>query len=104
MKAIDIVVNPYTPQEVEGGQTGIDAVFQDQIRMPAEMRGGVTVDQYVEKMDRADIELSLMIAVRAGDMRLAGSFEITYERVHEICQSHPKRFAGLAGVDPYRGM
>ena len=104
MKAIDIVVNPYTPQEVEGGQTGIDAVFQDQIRMPAEMRGGVTVDEYVDKMDRADIELSLMIAVRAGDMRLAGSFEISYERVHEICQSHPTRFAGLAGVDPYRGM
>ena len=104
MKAIDIVVNPYTPQEVEGGQTGIDAVFQDQIRMPAEMRGGVTVDDYVAKMDRADIELSLMIAVRAGDMRLAGSFEISYERVHEICRSHPTRFAGLAGVDPYRGM
>ena len=104
MKAIDIVVNPYTPQEVEQGQTGIDEVFQDQIRMPAEMRGGVTVDDYVEKMNRADIELSLMIAVRAGDMRLAGSFEISYERVHEICQSHPTRFAGLAGVDPYRGM
>ena len=104
MKAIDIVVNPYTPQEVEQGQTGIDAVFQDQIRMPAEMRGGVTVDDYVEKMNRADIELSLMIAVRAGDMRLAGSFEISYERVHEICRSHPTRFAGLAGVDPYRGM
>ena len=104
MKAIDIVVNPYTPQEVENGQTGIDAVFQDQIRMPAEMRGGVTVDDYVEKMNRADIELSLMIAVRAGDMRLAGSFEISYERVHEMCRSHPTRFAGLAGVDPYRGM
>ena len=104
MKAIDIVVNPYTPREVERGQTGIDAVFQDQIRMPAEMRGGVTVDDYVEKMNRADIELSLMIAVRAGDMRLAGSFEIPYERVHEICRSHPTRFAGLAGVDPYRGM
>ena len=47
MKAIDIVVNPFTPQEVERGQTGIDDAFKDQIRMPAEMRGGVTIDNYV---------------------------------------------------------
>ncbi len=104
MKAIDIVVNPFTPQEVAEGRTGIDETFKDQIRMPAAMRGGVTIDDYVDKMDRADIELSLMIAVRAGDMRLAGSFEITYERVKQICDTHPTRLAGLAGIDPYRGM
>ena len=101
---IDIVCNLFTPQEVEKGQTGLDEEFKKQVRMPEDMRGGVTIENYLERMDRAGIERSLLIAVRAGDLRMKGSFEIPYERVHEICQQHPDRFSGLAGVDPYRGM
>ena len=101
---IDIVVNLYTPQEVKLGQTGLDEDFKEQVRMPKEMRGGVSVDQYLKKMDTAGIERSLLIAVRAGDIRMPESFEVPYERVHEVCSEHPKRFSGLAGIDPFRGM
>ena len=101
---IDIVVNLYTPQEVKLGQTGLDEDFKEQVRMPKEMRGGVSVDQYLEKMDTAGIERSLLIAVRAGDIRMPESFEVPYERVQEVCSKHPERFSGLAGIDPFRGM
>jgi hypothetical protein len=101
---IDIVVNLFTPQEVEKKQTGLDEDFKEQVRMPKEMRGGVTIDQYLEEMDLAGIERSLLIAVRAGDIRDPESFEIPYSRVYEICQEHPARFSGLAGIDPFRGM
>ena len=101
---IDIVVNLYTPQEVKLGQTGLDEDFKEQVRMPKEIRGGIAVDQYLEKMDTAGIERSLLIAVRAGDIRMPESFEVPYERVHEVCSEHPKRFSGLAGIDPFRGM
>ena len=101
---IDIVVNLFTPQEVENKQTGLDESFKEQVRMPKEMRGGVTIDQYLDKMDLAGIERSLLIAVRAGDIRVPESFEIPYSRVYEICQEHPARFSGLAGIDPFRGM
>jgi predicted TIM-barrel fold metal-dependent hydrolase len=101
---IDIVCNLYTPTEVENNQTGLDEAFKEQVRMPAEMRGGVTVEDYLGKMDRAGIERSLLIAVRAGDINKKGGFEIPYKRVHEVCQQHPDRFSGLAGIDPYRGM
>ena len=101
---IDIVVNLFTPQEVENKQTGLDEDFKEQVRMPKEMRGGVTMDQYLEKMDIAGVERSLLNAVRAGDIRVPESFEIPYSRVHEICQEHPDRFSGLAGIDPFRGM
>ena len=101
---IDIVVNLFTPQEVELGQTGLDEDFKKQVRMPEKMRRGVTIDQYLAKMDHAGIERSLLIAVRAGDIRIPESFEIPYSRVHEICQQHPDRFSGLAGIDPFRGM
>ncbi len=34
---IDIVVNLFGPDEVAVGQTGFDAAFMEQIRMPQEM-------------------------------------------------------------------
>ncbi len=102
--AIDIVCNLFTPEVVNAGQTGLDDEFKAQIRMPAEMRGGVPIETYLEKMDRAGIERSLLIAVRAGDINIKGGFEIPYKTVHDICQKYPDRFSGLGGVDPFRGM
>ena len=102
--AIDIVCNLFTPQEVQQGQTGVDEHFLDQVRFPPQLRPGVPLETYLEKMDRARIQRSLLIAVRAGDLRITGSFEIPYARVADICQRYPDRFSGLAGVDPTRGM
>lgn len=102
--AIDIVCNLFTPDEVANGQTGLDEDFKKQVRMPEDVRGGVTLERYLQKMDRAGIERSLLIAVRAGDINVRGSFEIPYERVHQVCRQYPQRFSGLAGIDPFRGM
>jgi len=104
MGAIDIVCNLFTPREVSEGRTGVDQDFLEKIRFPDELRKGVTIEDYLRKMDAAGVERSLLIAVRAGDLRMKGSFEIPYEYVHEICRLYPDRFSGLAGVDPYRGM
>ena len=102
--AIDIVVNAFTPQEVENNQTGFDVNFMAQVRMPEEMRGGVTIEDYLRKMDAAGIERSLLIAVRAGESAWQGSFEIPYQQIAQYCDAYPDRFSGLAGVDPTRGV
>jgi len=102
--AIDIVCNLYTPETVSKGQTGLDDDFKEQVRMPAYMRDGVSVDDYLAKMDKARIERSLLIAVRAGDINKRGGFEIPYQDVYDVVQQHPERFSGLAGVDCHRGM
>lgn len=102
--AIDIVVNLYTPQEVQEGRTGLDDSFKSQVRMTDAMRNGVETDEYLRQMDRAGIDRSLLLAVRAGDLRVRGSFEIAYERVRDVCAAHPTRFSGLAGIDPTRSM
>jgi predicted TIM-barrel fold metal-dependent hydrolase len=104
MGSIDIVVNLFTAREIANKQVGIDRDFMAQIRMPPQMRKGVSIPQYIRKMDKSGIDRALLVAVRAGDLRMKGSFEISYQRVHEVCQQHPDRFSGLAGVDPYRGM
>ena len=102
--AIDIVVNAFTPLEVENNQTGFDANFMAQVRMPEAMRGGVSIEDYLRKMDAAGIERSLLIAVRAGEPAWQGSFEIPYQQIAEYCDAYPDRFSGLAGVDPTRGV
>ena len=102
--AIDIVVNAFTPLEVDNEQTGFDANFMAQVRMPEEMRGGVSIEDYLRKMDAAGIERSLLIAVRAGEPAWQGSFEIPYQQIAQYCDAYPDRFSGLAGVDPTRGV
>ncbi len=104
VKAIDIVCNPFTAQEIAKKQSGFDSNFMDQVRMPDYMRGGVSIEDYASIMDEADVEHSLLIAVRAGDQRMRGSIEIPYEQVAEYCRQMPQRYSGLAGVDPFRGM
>jgi len=101
---IDIVCNIFDPTTVRLGQTGIDDHFKAQIRLERRHWGGITISQYLRKMDRAGIERSLLIAVRAGDMNVRGSFEVPYSRIARVCAKWPDRFSGLAGVDPYRGM
>lgn len=104
MQSIDIVCNLFTPQTVAEGRTGLDEAFKEQVRMPREMRPGVSIEDYLSRMDRAGIERSLLIAVRAGDLRIDESFEVPYEYVHDACRQYPDRFSGLAGIDPSRGM
>jgi uncharacterized protein len=102
--AVDIVVNMYTPEVIAEGRVSTDERFRDQVRIEQSHRRGLTLEQYLEKMDRAGIERSFLIAVRCGDLRVRGSKEIPYEMVHAAVQRYPHRFSGLAGIDPTRGI
>ena len=102
--AIDIVVNLMTPRVIEERRSPSDDAFRDSVNQPKDIRRGVPLDQYIAKMDKANIQRSLLIAVRCGDLRVRGSTEIPYDYVHEACRQHPDRFSGLAGIDPTRGM
>ena len=104
MNSIDIVCNLFTEREIIEGRTGLEDDFLDQIRFPASLRNGVSLQNYIQKMDNAGIERSLLIAVRGGDLRVKGSFEVPYEYVNEACKQYKDRFSGLAGIDPTRGM
>jgi len=102
--SIDIVVNIRTPKEFADGRVASDSSFQDKVRQDDAIRQGVGIDEYINIMDEAGVDRSLMIAVRCGDMNVRGSTEIPYERVHEVCEKYPKRFRGIAGVDPTKGI
>jgi predicted TIM-barrel fold metal-dependent hydrolase len=94
--AIDIVCNPVTPAEAQLRRRGVDEQFMDKVRMPPEWRDGQPLERYLEKMDRAGIEASLLVAVRTT------AWAVSYEAVAAYCEAHPGRFHGLAGIDPRR--
>lgn len=102
--AIDIVVNVYTPEAFAEGRIPTDDGFRAKVGVKQPYRRGVTLEQYLDKMDRAGIERSLLVAVRCGDLRVKGSTEIPYEWVAKMCAKYPDRFSGLAGIDPTRGI
>src|SRR3984885_7595192 len=102
--AIDIVCNATTPVDAKDRRIGMDEYFMDKVRMSDEIRNGLPLEEYVEKMDRAGIERSLLVAVRAGDLRVKYSWAIPYERAASYCEQFPERFHGRAGIDPSLGM
>jgi hypothetical protein len=75
--AIDIVVNMATPEVNAEGRSATDDTFRSQINQAPEVRRGVSIPDYIAKMDRAGIERSLLIAVRCGDMRIRTGRSLT---------------------------
>jgi uncharacterized protein len=105
IKAIDAVFNLRTPDVLE---KYVPSWFRDfigdKIGAPEETVRGLTLDQVVQKMDRAGIERAFLIAVKAGSVGHPANFQLPYEAVAEAIQRYPDRFYGLAGIDPTEGM
>ena len=74
---IDMVVTMYTPTEFAGGNISTDDGFREKTKLKPEYRGGVTIEQYLEKMDRAGIER------RAGREVSIGAVYTTLSRLEE---------------------
>src|SRR4051812_23199867 len=103
---IDIVVNMHTPeiyQEREKKGSGVDDAFRNKTRSEGAIQG-VSIEDYIKKMDAAGVERSLLIATRNGDLNVRGSYHLPYETVAAVCRKYPDRFSGLAGIDPTLGL
>ncbi|HZV48969.1 MAG TPA: amidohydrolase family protein [Candidatus Dormibacteraeota bacterium] len=103
-RVIDIVFNLYTPAEVAIRGASVGRSFLGKVRVDDRLQQGISVEETLEIMDEAGVELALLPAVKAGDPRLRDSWAIPYERIARVCERHPDRFRGLAGVDPTLGM
>lgn len=101
--AIDIVVNPFTP-EIVAARPQWSTDFLSRKIGAGDRVIGVSMDEYLAKMDRAGIERSFLIAAKIGPAYDRNSFHLAVETVAEMVAAHPDRFSGLVGVDPTAGM
>ena len=102
--AIDIVINLHTPEVVAirpgwhtdflGGKIGADS----------ETIQGLPLERYLQRMDRAGIQLAFIAAAKAGSKGHPANWHLPYELVADVVKKYPTRFKGLAGLDPAEGM
>jgi predicted TIM-barrel fold metal-dependent hydrolase len=102
--AIDIVAGLYTPEVVAMRPAWSREFFGGKIGVADATLAGVSVEEYLARMDWAGVERTFLAAVRAGPAWDPISFHLPYERVAEVVRAHPDRFAGLAGIDPSAAM
>jgi predicted TIM-barrel fold metal-dependent hydrolase len=62
-------------------------------------------DSFIDRVDRIEVNRALIPAMKFDSNQddIAG-VRIKEEEVMEVCATHPDRFNGLVGVDPYDGM
>jgi len=102
--AIDIVVNPLTPQIVASRPAWTRTFHTRKIGRAEADVVSVTHADMLRQMDEAGIERSFLIACKLGQEGTPGAWHMPYEWVAEAVAAHPDRFSGLAGVDPTEGM
>ena len=103
-QAIDAVCN-YEFNDADTERPAWSKTFiTDKIGADKSAIGSFTAESFLEKMDRAGIEHAFLIAVKAGSAMHAINRRISYETVAAMVRRYPKRFSGLAGVDPTEGM
>jgi len=103
VKAIDAVVNIWTPEALSHRPDWKDGFFAGKVKAKSPMPG-LSLEQMLERMAEAGIERGFLVAARTGRLGLPGSYHMPYEVVARACEQFPGRFYGLAGIDPTQGM
>lgn len=103
IQAIDTVVNIWT-KEALASRPDRSAFFRGKIGVDRETFEGVSLEQMIERMDEAGTERAFLVAAKCGEKWHPACYHVPYELVAEAVRKYPKRFSGLAGLDPTEGM
>ena len=101
MKALDIVVNLWTPELTANYTPKLDA-FWSKVKILGATREGIPLAEELRQMDAAGIDKGLLIATTGGWEGSDLHFEKPVEAIAEVVDRHPDRFKGVAGINPSR--
>ena len=104
IQAIDVVTNLYTEEIVKMRPKWYQRFYTGKFGMESGMLKGLTLEAILEKMDRAGIEIGLLIANKVGPLGSPYTWHLPYGMVADAINKYPNRFRGLAGIDPTEGM
>jgi hypothetical protein len=80
VKAIDAVVNIWTPEALSHRPDWKDGFFAGKVKAKSPMPG-MSLEQMLERMAEAGIERGFLVAARTGRLGLPGSYHMPYEVV-----------------------
>jgi predicted TIM-barrel fold metal-dependent hydrolase len=104
IKAIDAVVNIWTDDALAVRPDSLRSFYVDKIGTDEKTYQGISLDEMLTRMDAANIERALLVAVKCGQQGLPSRWHVPYDIVVDAVKQHPDRFSGLAGIDPTEGM
>jgi predicted TIM-barrel fold metal-dependent hydrolase len=102
-RILDIVVNLWTAEVTKNYTPALDT-FWSLVNVKDDTHGGITLEDEIQRMDRAGIEKGLMVATTGGDVGSSIFFEKPASLIRDVIAAHPKRFKGLIGINPSRIM
>jgi predicted TIM-barrel fold metal-dependent hydrolase len=102
--AIDIVINLHTPEVLPLKPQWRREFFEGKIGADEEILNGLPIEKYLERMDAAGIQLAFITASKSGSKGHPSNWQLPYETVADVVKKYPRRFRGLAGIDPTEGM
>ncbi|MEO1575326.1 MAG: amidohydrolase family protein [Pseudomonadota bacterium] len=102
--AIDAVVNLWTREALSVRPDWKDEFFAGKMRAKDALMAGLTLDEMIERMQRANIGHGFLVAAKAGRVGLPGCYHMPPQVVADAVRAAPARFSGLLGIDPHTGM
>jgi hypothetical protein len=103
MRALDIVVNLWTPDLTANYTPKLNA-FWNAVKIGDQTASGITLDEQIRLMDGAGIAQGLLIATTGGWEGSDIYFRKPVSRIADVVSAHPRRFKGVIGVNPSRIM
>ncbi len=103
-RAIDAVVNLWTREALSVRPDWKDEFFAGKMRAKNDLMTGLSLEQMIGRMDRANIGHGFLIAAKAGRVGLPGCYHMPPQVVADAVAAHPAKFSGLLGIDPHTGM
>lgn len=101
---IDTVCNLLTPTVVASRPAWSRSFHGDKIGTNDHALDGLTLEEHVEHMDAAGIDIAFLIAPKMGRRGLPSAWELDPSVVIDAVDRFPDRFRGLAGLNPYDGV
>lgn len=99
MRALDIVVNLWTPDLTQNYTPKLNA-FWDKVKILGATNRGIPLEDELRMMDAAGIDKGLLVATTGGAVGSDIFFEKPVSRIAEVVDAHPSRFKGIVGLNP----
>lgn len=104
IKAIDAVVNIWTPEALSHRPDWGEDFFIDKMKGDSKLMAGLSLEEMIQRMDSAQIDHAFLVAAKSGRPGLKGCYHLPLQVVADAVAKYPDHFSGLVGIDPFMGM
>lgn len=100
---VDAVANLFTPEVVQTRPNWSAGHMSRRFSVGQEALKGVDIESQLSEMDRAGVDMAILVVQRMGSPGSPGHWAMSPQPVIEAVAAYPNRFAAQIGIDPTGG-